>query len=258
VLGGASYRDKFIDFINVFLSQHIQRMESALQPVSLLELLEQLFRFTFMLVRPSPSVRGGPIATYVSFRSVRRRSPPHQATTEAFQSCLHTWSIFITYLSDRATERLRTGLGGDAAAAPELRYRDGLLAFAGELLKKMQFKYVGRDLNRLDDTNEDAEVRRTAWKQRSTVRALEGVARRSFHAAVGRRAPRSGTSTWRTASSSSATSPRSSRPRLSSCWCAPPSACRGLARLGWPDLRGARGSTSGHGRRRRCWPTRRC
>ena len=232
MLGGSSYRDKFIDFINVFLSQHIQRMESALQPVSLLELLEQLFRFTFMLVR-AHNMSGSPIKSYVSFGSVHGRSP-HQATTEAFQSCLHTWSVFITYLSDRATERQRNGLGGDVAAAPELRYRDGLLAFAGELLKKMQFKYVGRDLNRLDDSNEDAEVRRGAGT--SVLPFALNVSRRFIHVTVECRAPRSGISTWRTASSSSATLPRSSRPRLSSCWSVRPYACHGFARVARTDV----------------------
>ena len=41
----------------------------------------------------------------------------------------------------------------------EHRYRQGLLAFLRELLKKMQFKFSGRDLNEINDVVEDAEVR---------------------------------------------------------------------------------------------------
>ena len=205
-----SYRNKFIDFINLFLSQHMHRMETSLRPLSLLELLELLFRFTFMMVSScvcASSSRPRTLMTPAWRVSPTGLVPRLQESTEAFQSCLKTWSIFLAHLISRAEDRRRLALsapgqvsteppleqryegrctqspGGaredhgrqtssltglapfrcqrfvsGAWARPRASYRDGVLAFLRELLKKTQFKYCGRDLNNINDVNEDAEV----------------------------------------------------------------------------------------------------
>ena len=101
------------------------RVETSLGPVALLELLELLFRFTFLLVRPHPLAHSF-IHSPLSCAAGWSTPPDTQESTEAFQSCLRTWSIFLTYLTDRAEDRKRataTTADPHASELPELRYR---------------------------------------------------------------------------------------------------------------------------------------
>jgi hypothetical protein len=81
------------------------------------------------------------------------------------------------------------------------RYRDGLLAFVREVLKKMQFKYNGRDLDGIFDVVEDAEVRACSPCVCAHARGAHAPAGATVvHATRGAHsAPLNGTATSRTA-----------------------------------------------------------
>lgn len=140
----STYREKFIDFINLFLTQHMPRVESSLS-FPMHEFLEQFFRFTFM-----------------------------QPSLETFQECLRTWSIFLDHLLERLSNQTRLvqtagGLAesnGGLISAPldHVKYKAGLLAFVRELLKRILFASSGQDLKDIDDVNENSEGQ-TEWDQ---------------------------------------------------------------------------------------------
>ena len=116
-----NYREKFTEFINLFLSQHIHRVENAMNfPV--IQFLEQLFKFTFM-----------------------------QPSIDTFKSCLETWTIFLEYLVGKKTELNQRGEAGDFE-----KYRSGIVALLRELVKKVMFRSNGQDLMEINDTAEDA------------------------------------------------------------------------------------------------------
>lgn len=123
-----SYREKFTDFISVFLSQHVRRVEAS-SNFAMLDFLGQLFKYTFL-----------------------------QPQLDAFIACLDPWATFVGYLAQR--EDVRSG--GAAGSADLGRYRDGLLSFVVQLLKKMLFKSNSQELSQVDDVNEDAEGH-TEW-----------------------------------------------------------------------------------------------
>jgi len=118
----SSYREKFTEFINLFLSQHIRRVEGS-RSFPVLDFLEQLFKFTFM-----------------------------QPNIDAFRSCLETWTIFLEYLVERKKDAKQPSDLSDTE-----RYRAGMESLLRELLKKMMFRTNGQDLAEINDVAEDAD-----------------------------------------------------------------------------------------------------
>ncbi|RXN01668.1 Exportin-6, partial [Acipenser ruthenus] len=114
-----SYVEKFTDFLRLFVSVHLRRIESNSQfPV--VEFLALLFKYTF-----------------------------HQPTHEGYFSCLDIWTIFLDYLTTKIKSRL-----ADRDTVLN-RYKDALVLLLREVLNRIQFRYNQAQLEELDDETLD-------------------------------------------------------------------------------------------------------
>ncbi|XP_044928437.1 exportin-6 isoform X1 [Mustela putorius furo] len=121
-----SYVEKFTDFLRLFVSVHLRRIESYSQfPV--VEFLTLLFKYTF-----------------------------HQPTHEGYFSCLDIWTLFLDYLTSKIKSRL-----GDKEAVLN-RYEDALVLLLTEVLNRIQFRYNQAQLEELDDETLDDDVSRAS------------------------------------------------------------------------------------------------
>ncbi|XP_064448970.1 exportin-6 isoform X5 [Mirounga angustirostris] len=117
-----SYIEKFTDFLRLFVSVHLRRIESYSQfPV--VEFLTLLFKYTF-----------------------------HQPTHEGYFSCLDIWTLFLDYLTSKIKSRL-----GDKEAVLN-RYEDALVLLLTEVLNRIQFRYNQAQLEELDDETLDDDT----------------------------------------------------------------------------------------------------
>uniref|UniRef100_A0ACB8FLN7 Exportin-6 n=1 Tax=Sphaerodactylus townsendi TaxID=933632 RepID=A0ACB8FLN7_9SAUR len=122
-----SYIEKFTDFLRLFVSVHLRRIESYSQfPV--VEFLALLFKYTF-----------------------------HQPTHEGYFSCLDIWALFLDYLTSKIKSRL-----ADKEAVLN-RYEDALVLLLTEVLNRIQFRYNQAQLEELDDETLDDDVRADLW-----------------------------------------------------------------------------------------------
>ncbi|XP_066546307.1 exportin-6 [Amia ocellicauda] len=134
-----SYVEKFTDFLRLFVSVHLRRIESNAQfPV--VEFLALLFKYTF-----------------------------HQPTHEGYFSCLDIWTIFLDYLTTKIKSRL-----ADRDSVLN-RYKDALVLLLREVLNRIQFRYNQAQLEELDDETLDDD-QQTEW-QRYLRQSLEVVAK---------------------------------------------------------------------------------
>ncbi|XP_032896573.1 exportin-6 isoform X4 [Amblyraja radiata] len=134
-----SYVEKFTDFLRLFVSVHLRRIESNSQfPV--VEFLGLLFKYTF-----------------------------HQPSHEGYFSCLDIWTIFLDYLTSKIKSRL--------ADRDEVlnRYKGALVMLLNEVLHRVQFRYNQAQLEELDDETLDDD-QQTEW-QRYLRQSLEVVAK---------------------------------------------------------------------------------
>ncbi|XP_051876706.1 exportin-6 isoform X4 [Pristis pectinata] len=134
-----SYVEKFTDFLRLFVSVHLRRIESNSQfPV--VEFLGLLFKYTF-----------------------------HQPSHEGYFSCLDIWTIFLDYLTSKIKSRL--------ADRDEVlnRYKGALVMLLTEVLHRVQFRYNQAQLEELDDETLDDD-QQTEW-QRYLRQSLEVVAK---------------------------------------------------------------------------------
>ncbi|XP_067912796.1 exportin-6 isoform X2 [Heterodontus francisci] len=134
-----SYVEKFTDFLRLFVSVHLRRIESNSQfPV--VEFLALLFKYTF-----------------------------HQPSHEGYFSCLDIWTIFLDYLTSKIKSRL--------ADRDEVlnRYKGALVLLLTEVLHRIQFRYNQAQLEELDDDTLDDD-QQTEW-QRYLRQSLEVVAK---------------------------------------------------------------------------------
>uniref|UniRef100_A0A8C5QFR1 Exportin 6 n=1 Tax=Leptobrachium leishanense TaxID=445787 RepID=A0A8C5QFR1_9ANUR len=134
-----SYIEKFTDFLRLFVSVHLRRIESNAQfPV--VEFLSLLFKYTF-----------------------------HQPTHEGYLSCLDIWALFLDYLTNKIRNRL------EDREAILSRYEDALVLLLTEVLNRIQFRYNQTQLEELDDDTLDDD-QQTEW-QRYLRHSLEVVAK---------------------------------------------------------------------------------
>ncbi|XP_069761396.1 exportin-6 isoform X5 [Narcine bancroftii] len=134
-----SYVEKFTDFLRLFVSVHLRRIESNSQfPV--VEFLGLLFKYTF-----------------------------HQPSHEGYFSCLDIWTIFLDYLTSKIKSRL-----GDRDEVLN-RYKGALVMLLTEVLHRVQFRYNQAQLEELDDETLDDD-QQTEW-QRYLRQSLEVVAK---------------------------------------------------------------------------------
>ncbi|KAM4631697.1 exportin-6 isoform 1-T1 [Discoglossus pictus] len=134
-----SYVEKFTDFLRLFVSVHLRRIESNAQfPV--VEFLALLFKYTF-----------------------------HQPTHECYLSCLDIWALFLDYLTNKIRNRLE-----DREVIIN-RYEDALVLLLTEVLNRIQFRYNQTQLEELDDETLDDD-QQTEW-QRYLRHSLEVVAK---------------------------------------------------------------------------------
>ncbi|KAG9470640.1 hypothetical protein GDO78_017129 [Eleutherodactylus coqui] len=134
-----SYVEKFTDFLRLFVSVHLRRIESNAQfPV--VEFLALLFKYTF-----------------------------HQPTHEGYLSCLDIWALFLDYLTNKIRNRL------EDKEAIIGRYEDALVLLLTEVLNRIQFRYNQTQLEELDDETLDDD-QQTEW-QRYLRHSLEVVAK---------------------------------------------------------------------------------
>ncbi|XP_048407891.2 exportin-6 isoform X2 [Stegostoma tigrinum] len=134
-----SYVEKFTDFLRLFVSVHLRRIESNSQfPV--VEFLALLFKYTF-----------------------------HQPSHEGYFSCLDIWTIFLDYLTSKIKSRL--------ADRDEVlnRYKGALVLLLTEVLRRIQFCFNQAQLEELDDETLDDD-QQTEW-QRHLRQSLEVVAK---------------------------------------------------------------------------------
>ncbi|MCJ8739399.1 hypothetical protein PDJAM_G00046660 [Pangasius djambal] len=134
-----SYLEKFTDFLRLFVSVHLRRIESNAQ-FPLVEFLALLFKYTF-----------------------------NQPTHEGYLACLDIWSIFLDYLTTKIRSRL-------ADRDSDLnRYKDALVLLLREVLNRIQFRLNQSQLEELDDETLDDD-QQTEW-QRYLRQSLEVVAK---------------------------------------------------------------------------------
>ncbi|MGH0120965.1 UNVERIFIED_CONTAM: hypothetical protein FKN15_070157 [Acipenser sinensis] len=134
-----SYVEKFTDFLRLFVSVHLRRIESNSQfPV--VEFLALLFKYTF-----------------------------HQPTHEGYFSCLDIWTIFLDYLTTKIKSRL-----ADRDTVLN-RYKDALVLLLQEVLNRIQFRYNQTQLEEIDDETLDDD-QQTEW-QHYLRQSLEVVAK---------------------------------------------------------------------------------
>lgn len=134
-----SYLEKFTDFLRLFVSVHLRRIESNAQ-FPLVEFLALLFKYTF-----------------------------NQPTHEGYLACLDIWSIFLDYLTTKIRSRL-----ADRDSALN-RYKDALELLLREVLNRIQFRLNQSQLEELDDETLDDD-QQTEW-QRYLRQSLEVVAK---------------------------------------------------------------------------------
>ncbi|KAJ8250881.1 hypothetical protein GJAV_G00214310 [Gymnothorax javanicus] len=133
------YVEKFTDFLRLFVSVHLRRIESNAQfPV--VEFLALLFKYTF-----------------------------HQPTHEGYFACLDIWTVFLDYLTTKIKSRL-----ADRDTALD-RYKDALVLLLREVLHRIQFRFSQAQLEELDDETLDDD-QQTEW-QRYLRQSLEIVAK---------------------------------------------------------------------------------
>ncbi|TSK87535.1 Exportin-6 [Bagarius yarrelli] len=134
-----SYLEKFTDFLRLFVSVHLRRIESNAQ-FPLVEFLALLFKYTF-----------------------------NQPTHEGYLSCLDIWSVFLDYLTTKIRSRL-----ADRDSVLN-RYKDALELLLREVLNRIQFRLNQSQLEELDDETLDDD-QQTEW-QRYLRQSLEVVAK---------------------------------------------------------------------------------
>uniref|UniRef100_A0A8C3ZGW0 Importin N-terminal domain-containing protein n=1 Tax=Denticeps clupeoides TaxID=299321 RepID=A0A8C3ZGW0_9TELE len=134
-----SYVEKFTDFLRLFVSVHLRRIESNDQ-FPLVEFLALLFKYTF-----------------------------NQPTHEGYLACLDIWSIFLDYMSTKIRSRL-----ADRDSILN-RYKDALVLLLREVLNRIQFRSNQSQLEELDDETLDDD-QQTEW-QRYLRQSLEVVAK---------------------------------------------------------------------------------
>nr|XP_061805166.1 exportin-6-like [Nerophis lumbriciformis] len=134
-----SYLEKFTDFLRLFVSVHLRRIESSPQ-FPIVEFLALLFKYTF-----------------------------NQPTHEGYFACLDIWSVFLDFLTTKIKSRL---------ADREIvlnRYKDALVLLLREVLNRVQFRYNQVQLEELDDETLDDD-QQTEW-QKYLRQSLEVVAK---------------------------------------------------------------------------------
>ncbi|XP_063040204.1 exportin-6 [Engraulis encrasicolus] len=134
-----SYLEKFTDFLRLFVSVHLRRIESNAQ-FPLVEFLSLLFKYTF-----------------------------NQPTHEGYLACLDIWSIFLDYMTTKIRSRL-----ADSDSVLN-RYKDALVLLLREVLNRIQFRLNQSQLEELDDETLDDD-KQTEW-QRYLRQSLEVVAK---------------------------------------------------------------------------------
>ncbi|KAA0706153.1 Exportin-6 [Triplophysa tibetana] len=134
-----SYVEKFTDFLRLFVSVHLRRIESNAQ-FPLVEFLALLFKYTF-----------------------------NQPSREGYLACLEIWSIFLDYLTTKIRSRL-----ADRDSVMN-RYKDALVLLLREVLNRIQFRINQSELEELDDETLDDD-QQTEW-QRYLRQSLEVVAK---------------------------------------------------------------------------------
>ncbi|XP_068613529.1 exportin-6-like [Brachionichthys hirsutus] len=134
-----SYLEKFTDFLRLFVSVHLRRIESSPQ-FPIVEFLALLFKYTF-----------------------------NQPTHEGYFACLEIWSVFLDFLTTKIKSRL-----ADRETIVN-RYKDALVLLLREVLNRIQFRYNQSQLEELDDETLDDD-QQTEW-QRYLRQSLEVVAK---------------------------------------------------------------------------------
>uniref|UniRef100_A0A3Q2EBD0 Exportin 6 n=1 Tax=Cyprinodon variegatus TaxID=28743 RepID=A0A3Q2EBD0_CYPVA len=134
-----SYLEKFTDFLRLFVSVHLRRIESSPQ-FPIVEFLGLLFKYTF-----------------------------NQPTHEGYFACLDIWSVFLDFLTTKIKSRL-----ADRESVLD-RYKDALVLLLREVLNRIQFRYNQAQLEELDDETLDDD-QQTEW-QRFLRQSLEVVAK---------------------------------------------------------------------------------
>uniref|UniRef100_A0A671WJD7 Exportin 6 n=1 Tax=Sparus aurata TaxID=8175 RepID=A0A671WJD7_SPAAU len=134
-----SYLEKFTDFLRLFVSVHLRRIESSPQ-FPIVEFLALLFKYTF-----------------------------NQPNHEGYFACLDIWSVFLDFLTTKIKSRL-----ADRESVLN-RYKDALVLLLREVLNRIQFRYNQAQLEELDDETLDDD-QQTEW-QRYLRQSLEVVAK---------------------------------------------------------------------------------
>ncbi|MED6276870.1 Exportin-6 [Characodon lateralis] len=134
-----SYLEKFTDFLRLFVSVHLRRIESSPQ-FPIVEFLGLLFKYTF-----------------------------NQHTHEGYFACLDIWSVFLDFLTTKIKSRL-----ADRESVLN-RYKDALVLLLREVLDRIQFRCNQAQLEELDDETLDDD-QQTEW-QRYLRQSLEVVAK---------------------------------------------------------------------------------
>uniref|UniRef100_A0A3B3UCB3 Exportin 6 n=1 Tax=Poecilia latipinna TaxID=48699 RepID=A0A3B3UCB3_9TELE len=134
-----SYLEKFTDFLRLFVSVHLRRIESSPQ-FPIVEFLGLLFKYTF-----------------------------NQPTHEGYFACLDIWSVFLDFLTTKIKSRL-----ADRESVLN-RYKDALVLLLREILNLIQFRFNQAQLEELDDETLDDD-QQTEW-QRYLRQSLEVVAK---------------------------------------------------------------------------------
>lgn len=126
------YIEKFTEFLRLFVSVHLRRVESN-SHFPVIEFMSLLLKYTIK-----------------------------QPNNEVFYSCLDIWMIFMDYLSSKTLETKENCTNETHPAVQ--RYRDILTLLLTEVLKNLQFTYNQTELEELDDEtfNDDCE---TEWQR---------------------------------------------------------------------------------------------
>ncbi|KAI8854171.1 armadillo-type protein [Chytridium lagenaria] len=116
-----NYQSKFTDFLNCFVSHHIQRGEN-IPDFPMGELLQLFYRFTFI-----------------------------QASPEGFQQCLHVWDTFMEYL---IAQKSISQVEGEILAN---KYQSGLVIVAKETLSKILITENPKELSEIEFERDETE-----------------------------------------------------------------------------------------------------
>ncbi len=118
------------DFLRYFVGSHLRRFDAAAtghnSQLPVIEFLVLMYKYTFLQTRP-----------------------------EGLFACLDVWSVFVDYVST-AVAASRDRAEGDRLLQ---RYREALLALVAELLKRIQLRTNGAQIEQLDDKTVDDDVR---------------------------------------------------------------------------------------------------